>query len=391
MPQFTPMPTRDPSAADPDPAGREVLRAAPADGASLSPAQQRFNRLLGQLTRARAELLEWQQTDEQLHRVLQDRLLPAEQALASAQRDYLHALDAVLLDPPRGLRLTGRRRAKAEGVVLTLCAALLAQGETEDPDIVAIHDRYSDRSLAERRARHAEEEREFLQHVARQFGVDEGGEGEAAADVEALGARLDEEFAARAARAQAAWAEDPAAQRAERQRQRARERAEAKRAVDLQASVRDIYRKLVRDLHPDRETDPAERARKTGLMQRINQACEAGDLLTLLELQFQFEQLDSAKLAQLSAERLKHYTAVLREQLKAVDEQIRQCTERLQIDFRLPPLLMWRRPVDVTRWLEERVDMNRETAQDLTEGAARLRNPHQVRIELELLIRSVDR
>lgn len=374
-----------------DSPAREVLRAAPADGASPSPAQQRFNQLLGQLTRARAELIDWQQTEEQLLRVLQDRLLPAEQALAAAQRDYLLALDALLLDPPRGLRLTGRRRAKAEAVVLTLCAALLAEGETADPDIVAIHDRYSDRSLAELEAQRQAEERDFLQHVARQFGVDEAADGDAADEVEALGARLDEAFAARAARAQAAWAEDPAAQRAERQRQRAQARAEAKRAVDLQASVRDIYRKLVRDLHPDRETDPTERARKTGLMQQINQAYESGDLLTLLELQFQLEQLDPAKLAQLSAARLKHYTAVLREQLKAVREQIRVCTERLRIDFALPPLLMWRRPVDVTRWLEERVDMNRETAQDLTEGAARLRNPHQVRIELELLIRSADR
>jgi curved DNA-binding protein CbpA len=42
--------------------------------------------------------------------------------------------------------------------------------------------------------------------------------------------------------------------------------------------VREVFRKLASELHPDRETDPAEHARKTELMQRVNQAYKAGDL-----------------------------------------------------------------------------------------------------------------
>lgn len=373
----------------PDPSaepGRAVLRAEHADGTSLSPAQQRFNQLLGQLTRARATLAEWQRATADFAATLQDRLLPAERAVAEAQRDCLRALDALLLESPRGLRLSGRRRATVEAAVLDLCAELLGNGETADPEIVAIHDRYSGHSHAELETLRAEEERRLIQVIAEQLGVREAFEDTGPIDTEELAARLDAEFAARAARAEAAWAEDPAAQRAERQRQRAREKAEAKRAVDLQASVRDIYRKLVRDLHPDRETDPAERARKTGLMQRINQAYEAGDLLTLLELQFQLEQLDPAKLAQLSAERLAHYTAVLREQLKTVREQQRLLIAQVHGEWGLPASFRPRLPGDLARWIERQLALHADMAQGFRQTATELRNPHQQRAVLDHLI-----
>ena len=54
-------------------------------------------------------------------------------------------------------------------------------------------------------------------------------------------------------------------------------------ALEASQSVRDVYRKLVSALHPDREADGAERERKTALMQRANQAYERNDLLELLD------------------------------------------------------------------------------------------------------------
>lgn len=370
----------------PDPAPRELLRVEPADGARLSPAQQRFNQLLAQLGKARAQLADWQQAATGLGHAIQDRLMPAETAVAVAQRHCLDALDALLLDPPRGSRLSGRRRAALEQMVLDLCAELLGHGETADPDVIAIHDRYSGQSHRELAEEREAFEREFLEQLARKFGVGEAFDREEALSTEELGARLGAEFQARVAAEQAAWAADPAAQRAERTRQRARERAEAKRQVDLQASVRDIYRKLVRDLHPDRETDPAERERKTTLMQRINQAYEAGDLLTLLELQFQFEQLDPARLAQLSAERLQHYTAVLREQLKTVREQSRLELQRIRAEWGLPESFQPRMPADLGRWLDRQLQARTRMAQEFRRIAERLANPHQQRAELEQLI-----
>lgn len=52
------------------------------------------------------------------------------------------------------------------------------------------------------------------------------------------------------------------------------------------------------------EPDPAERERKTALMQRANEAYANKNLLQLLELQLELEHIDAAHLANLAPERL---------------------------------------------------------------------------------------
>ena len=90
-------------------------------------------------------------------------------------------------------------------------------------------------------------------------------------------------------------------------------------------TVREVYRKLASALHPDRITDDveeAERASRTALMQRANTAFEAGDLLTLLELQVQIEQVDIAHAAGIAAEQMRHFNKVLAEQLRELEQEI---------------------------------------------------------------------
>ena len=94
---------------------------------------------------------------------------------------------------------------------------------------------------------------------------------------------------------------------------------EARRIADeakLQHSVRDVFRKLASSLHPDRETDPAERERKNVLMQRANVAYAANDLLSLLELQFEIAQIDAEGMETLGEDRIKQYIKTLKRQLE---------------------------------------------------------------------------
>src|SRR3546814_14629934 len=58
---------------------------------------------------------------------------------------------------------------------------------------------------------------------------------------------------------------------------------------------------------PDRESDERQRQAKTALMQRVNQAYAANDLLALLELQLEIEQIDPSHIANAGEARLKHY------------------------------------------------------------------------------------
>lgn len=79
-------------------------------------------------------------------------------------------------------------------------------------------------------------------------------------------------------------------------------------------SIREVYRQLVTELHPDREQDPEERQRKTELMQRITVAYKKKDLMELLELQLAVEQIDQAHINNIAEERLKHFNKVLQRQ-----------------------------------------------------------------------------
>ncbi|MDB6002785.1 MAG: DnaJ protein, partial [Rhizobacter sp.] len=110
--------------------------------------------------------------------------------------------------------------------------------------------------------------------------------------------------------------------------------AEAQQATQ---SVREVFRKLASALHPDRETDGEQRAIKTALMQRVNQAYANNDLLTLLELQLQIEQVDAAHMAGADTKRVKHYNKVLAEQLAELKTEIGRVELGFRMDFGLEP------------------------------------------------------
>ncbi len=61
------------------------------------------------------------------------------------------------------------------------------------------------------------------------------------------------------------------------------------------------------------------------MMQRVNQAHDSNDLLTLLGLQLEIEQIDAAHLSSVSPERLTHYNQILREQLADLESELEHC------------------------------------------------------------------
>jgi hypothetical protein len=113
-------------------------------------------------------------------------------------------------------------------------------------------------------------------------------------------------------------------------KQQAKEEKLAAEAKEVSLSIREVFRKLASALHPDREPDPAERARKTVLMQRANSAYESRNLLQLLELQLELEHIDQAALLNLNDARLKHYNKILREQVNELNMEI----DNTELQFR---------------------------------------------------------
>jgi hypothetical protein len=146
--------------------------------------------------------------------------------------------------------------------------------------------------------------------------------------------RVEEQMQARQAEAERARA----AHRAGRRKPGAHERQARDDARQASQSLREVYRRLAAALHPDRETDPAQRQRKTALMQRANQAYAAHRLLDLLQLQLEAEQIDPARIAALGDQRLGHYTRLLAEQLAELRRQVQAARHDLCAALGLDPV-----------------------------------------------------
>lgn len=264
--------------------------------APLGKAQRRFNKLIETLKGQRREIDQWRVFRLHYQQQLADKYEP----LSVRLRDKRIAMAKLLDRAMDGSALNRRERDEVEETLNSLLSELIA--EAEEPELVELHDKYSDLSFEEQ----SRQRLEALRHIAdREFGV----------DVDAYqGTESPEEFAD--------WLKKQARERTDaspppqerKSKARARDALKEQVAEGGTRAVRDVFRKLVSELHPDREADPAEHARKTELMQRVNQAYKAGDLLALLELQFSSVTVDPGVLAGLATEKLRHYIYVLETQ-----------------------------------------------------------------------------
>jgi predicted DNA-binding protein YlxM (UPF0122 family) len=304
--------------------------------ASLSRSQRTFNQLTGQIRRTREELLRWEDSLVLYRERHVKALHPVLQRVRTAQRQLLDCADQLLGAEARGERLGRRHRLRLESMLVSVIEDLLSDPAIgQEPDLVAMHARYAGTQGGS--TAHAQlQAAEIL--MGSVFGADAVA-GHAAEDLESLFEHVQARMSEREEVAEQTRAQAAAARRAKRggpsKAQLARER-KAAAAIEASGSVRDIYRKLVSSLHPDREPDAAERERKTSLLQRANQAYERGDLLALFGLQLEIEQIDADHLAGVPEARMKHYVAMLREQLVALQQRLAQVYREFQIEFDLP-------------------------------------------------------
>jgi hypothetical protein len=304
-----------------------ALQISPADdGTPPTPAQKRFNSLLRQIEQARGTLAAWHESLASYREAHAKVLLPLEAELAAALRKWVFALEAVI--PQRDW--TGTQRATLRKLVCEGAEALLAD-RRDDAEVKALYDRNSDVDFDTQQRETAHALKDFAEHMSGlDLGDDEGLRNEAD-----LFERMRQGFEQHAAAEEARGAERQA-RAARRPRSAAQQRREAE-AQQATQSLREIYRKLASSLHPDREVDERERAAKTALMQRVNQAYSANDLLALLELQLQIEQIDATHIANAGAARLKHYNKVLAGQLEELKAEIVETEMRWRMEFGLEP------------------------------------------------------
>jgi len=135
--------------------------------------------------------------------------------------------------------------------------------------------------------------------------------------------------------ADAQAAQEARAQHATKRKKTATQLKTETQTQDADGALRTIYRQLVSALHPDREPDAAEQARKTALMKDANTAYERRDLLALLHLQLQADLVDDEHIASMANDKLAALTTLLKERVAVLQRELFQIETQARADFGL--------------------------------------------------------
>lgn len=353
-----------------EPSGAPLALQIEGSKTQLSRAQKQFNQLLRDITRLRERLAEWNAYPSRFQQLVeQQRSLLVR--LREARIRLCEAFDTALLGKGLGKKL----RATAHDVLEFLLRPLIE--EVPDDALLAMaarHDIDVDRSGA------ATGSMGMIESLASEAFGAEFEAGHDASTPEELLDQLRERVAAeRAARRKP---------RARSEKARQREAQAEQLAKDASQALREVYRKLARELHPDRIADEAERARKTGLMQEVNRAYQARDLLTLLQLQWRIEQIDPAGMAGLEDEKLARFIHTLKDQVKALRDEIEAESRPYRIGFGEPPPRDLQ-PRHVEReFARQRVEIEQELAM-VTRDLRRYADPAELKRDLQGPLRAL--
>jgi hypothetical protein len=272
-----------------------------------------FQKLIKQIHQYRMQIEGWQAFKLRHDQRVVAELMPVMAALREKRIALVQLLERQYL--MRGAIRGKLQRKRLVGLMLDISRQILH--EADEPTIQALHDRYSDLTYRE----HCEIDREISQNLIEEmFGVQLKGEGddsEAFESVDEMLLKAAEQLQTKNEQAIQRKRSKPPSAAAHAAEQK---RAEAERLA--KQSVRDVYRKLASALHPDRPSEANSPEQKLLLMQRVNQAYEADNLLELLNIQLEIEQVDMEQVNSFTPERMQHYNHVLRQQLEDLRSEV---------------------------------------------------------------------
>jgi hypothetical protein len=304
--------------------GKTISIAAGHNPAQLSKEQKIFNTRIQQIEKQRARRAAWEAAIPPYQQKYVGELLPLVEASMDLQVKLVHCLDRA--SDQNGLTKTERRMI--ENLIAELAGELLA--ERDDAALKAVYNKHSRSDFDSEQAATLEDAKAMLEDM---LGIELGDDLDMSSPEDILKraqAQFEADQQAREARQ---------AKRKKSAKQLARETQQRVEEAQSRQSIREVYRKVASALHPDRETDPQERDRKTALMQRANQAYDKNNLLQLLELQLELEHIDQTAINNLSEDRLVRYNDILKEQLRELEQEILYVEDRFRMQFGISPFV----------------------------------------------------
>jgi len=314
----------------------------------LSKEQKTFNRLSRRIAKLETDVAEFREAAARLRQRVQNEYRPLQQQ----HNDQRAALVRVLDRAYDTYKLTKAQRTKITDLIVHGCYDLLDRGYADLEPIFDKHDPpLSEAEAAEAEAANAEADRQTAEAMKQLFSQQFGIKFDPAADVstpEKFQAYVDQQLDTQEAEYTAAEAQR-AERRAGRRKSPKQQAAEEKKQAEeknITKAVRTLYMDLVKTLHPDREPDEAEKARKTELLKQVTTAYEANELLTLLRLQLELNRIDQSHLENLAEDQLRYYNKLLREQAQELEATLQ--TEQLDLsDFTGQPWYMLTHPASL--------------------------------------------
>jgi hypothetical protein len=297
---------------------------------TLSKAQKAFNKLIDKIGKQRKTLAEWQAAIPLYQQKFDSKLRPLLLIFNQRRRELVHALDQAYDNKA----LSKSDKAMISDIICSIAADLIAEHGEET--LKPIYNRHSDTDFD---AEVEGDNKAMKSMMETMLDIDLGDDLDFSSP-EKMFAKVDEQLKRK-------FEEKEQKQQANEERRSKRQKSakESHKEARLRAeeqnvsqSIREVFRKLASALHPDREQDPAEHARKTALMQKVNVAYGNRDLLQLLELQLELEQIDQKTMNAVSEDRLKHYNKVLAEQSSELQQEIDAIAFSFKARYGLSPL-----------------------------------------------------
>ena len=291
--------------------------------AKLTAEQERFRYLIAQIQTARTAHATWERTAGKFRAEHTQRLQPLRASLRELSRGTVVEIDRLL-----GESGWSRVDRVALRQILWVTADALLAANPDDLELRELFEKHGERDFDAVK----QEEMQRLREEAEELtGLDLGDDDDIRTEEE-LVQRMYERMAEREAAE-----EERESARARERRHTAEEKRKEAAAQLVRQSLREIYRKLASAVHPDREADAKKREEKNALMQRINQAYAANDLMALFELQIETGLAGADEIGKASPQRLKQYNKLLVQQLEEAKKALREQQSAFRMDFGLDP------------------------------------------------------
>lgn len=291
-----------------------------AQDARLSPGQQRFNRLLERIDKLKGQLAGIQVLCDAHRPVYHQTLAPLRERHQALMREMVLWLDRRL----QRKGLSALQKSIASTILCNLSMQLAAQG---DEEMKILHDQHSSESLAQKERSAMMDMRAMMEDML----------GEPLADDEPL-ETVQDVFRAGMERLREVEAAEQEARQQAQARKKKPDAAQLKAKADQQeaeTTLRKVFRQLASALHPDRESDPGEHARKTTLMSEANAAYDRRDLVALLQIQLRTELTGTASIAKMAEEKIASLTLLLNQQVRELENELHQRRHDARHEFGL--------------------------------------------------------